>query len=261
MADCLRTGSLSLDILLGGGWKPGTINEIWGEPGSGKTALAMHAVEEIPFGSSCLWLLLGAEMPAVAGRYVFAAPQNAEQAFEVMTATAAHVPLIVVDSANGLIRQRELDGDPDYTPHPQREYKDELNALKSACKASGAAVLFLSKPRETDRQPVRGTGISEKARDRVRLRIRRAHQDGSKEIAAANHDTTVRFTVRPGAGIDWAEELARLAAYYGLIQQRGTWYEIAGARYHGMRQLRDQLLLNRRLAITLDSAIRKQAGV
>lgn len=261
MTDYLRTGSLGVDILLQGGWKTGTINEVWGSPGSGKTLLGRYAVLN---SSVALWMSLGTEIPAADSSMAVTQPENAEQAFETMFTAAYHgLPLIVVDSANGLIRQREIDGDPDYVPHPQREYKDELTSLKKACKVSGTTVLFLSKPRDKDREPVRGTGISEKARDRVLLFTNHAHQDGSRDIAARVYGGPhlTDFTIRPGTGIDWALELARLGVAHGLIRKNGSWYEVNMCRYQGIEALAWEVRDNTRLAAWLDSDIRAIAGI
>jgi recombination protein RecA len=264
VADYLRTGSLGLDIVLGGGWKPGTINEIWGEPGSGKTTLAEHAIWELPSGKKALWMSLGTEIPHRPTGALLAQPRNAEQAFVIMqTCVIGDVDLIVVDSANGLVRQRELDGDPDYVPHPQREYKDELNRLKEYARDARAIVIFLSKPRDRDRQPIRGTGISEKAKDRVQLRVWQEHQDGSREIQfrTKTGETEGVFSMNPGTGIDWAGELARLSVQYELVHQRGAWYEVNYERVLGIKQLAEFIADNTRLAVDLDAQIRAKAGI
>lgn len=264
MPDLLRTGSLGLDVLMGGGWKPGTLNEIWGEPGSGKTTLAEHAIWELQPGKKALWMSLGTEIPHRPSGALLAQPRNAEQAFVIMqTCVLGDVDLIVVDSANGLVRQRELDGDPDYVPHPQREYKDELNRLKEYAKGSGAIVIFLSKPRDRDRQPVRGTGISEKAKDRVHLQVWQEHQDGSREIRfhARGSETTGVFSMNPGTGIDWATELARLAIQYELVKRHASWIEFNYERFHGITEFTAYITENTRAAIDLDAQIRHLAGI
>lgn len=260
---CLRTGSLGLDILLGGGWKPGTINEIWGEPGSGKTTLAQHAACSVPEDGSCLWAVCGSEIPyRIADQTAVTFPANSEQAFERITAAALNgVSLIVVDNANGLVRQRELDGNPDYVPHPQREYKDELNLLKRACRKSGTIVLFLSRPRDKDRQPVRGTGISEKARDRVTLRIVHAHQDGSKEVEARVRGDSTVLKIGPRAGIDWASGMACVALQYGVAVRKGSWVEYDGTMFHGISEFATHIWASRKAAADLDSKIREIAGI
>lgn len=259
----LRTGSLGLDIILGGGWKPGTINEIWGGPGSGKTTLAEHTVLELPTGKQALWMSLGTEIPHRPSGALVCQPRNAEQAFWIMdTCVLGNIDLIIVDSANGLVRQRELDGDPDYVPHPQREYKDELARLKEYCKATGSVVIFLSQPRDKERQPVRGTGISEKAKDRVYLKILQEHQDGSREIKAGIKDVEPTVIgIDPGTGIDWSVELVHLALRYGLAERRASWIECNGERFQGTATFAMHIEENTRLAVDLDEQIRARAGI
>jgi recombination protein RecA len=261
VADYIPTGSIGLDVLLGGGWQRGYIHEIWGEPGSGKTTVAEHAIWENVGGKS-LWISLGTEVPHRPADVLFAQPRNAEQAFVVMqTCVLGDVSLIVVDSANGLIRQRELDGDPDYTPHPQREYRDELTRLKEYCKGSGATVIFLSKPRDRDRQPVRGTGISEKARSRVMLSIWHQKQDDSRMVKAVVKDDECLIPVQPGTGIDWANELTATALRYGVIERDGSWISYGDETFHGFPAFAKEVGDNTKLAVELDGLIRLKAGI
>ena len=45
--ELFSSGSLSLDLALGGGFPKGRIIEIYGPESSGKTTLALHAISEI----------------------------------------------------------------------------------------------------------------------------------------------------------------------------------------------------------------------
>jgi hypothetical protein len=262
LTDRIRTGSPGLDLLFGGGWERGTIGEIWGEPASGKTTLAEYAVSNLDAGEQAVWVHLGTEVPHRPLNALLASPGSAERAFEVISTSVQYgVSLVVVDSANGLVRQAELDGDLSYIPHPQREYRVELNRLKAECEASKATVIFLYKPRDRDRQPIRGTGISEKAKQRVQLRVRHEYQDGTRDVMAAANGAHAVFTVAPGTGIDWAMEIARLAIRFDLAEQRASWIECNLERHQGIRAFARAIEDNTRLAIDLDEMIRAQAGI
>ena len=139
------------------------------------------------------------------------------------------------------MRQRELDGDPTFVPHPQREYKAELTALKARRRPSGTTVLFVGQPRDKEREPVRGTGISEKVAYRVHLHPDVVHQDGSREIQATVKDVArktvthdaARFTVRPGQGIDQALELVTWGCSTATLSSAGRGWRGTTAQAQG----------------------------
>ena len=86
--ELLKSGSLSLDLALGGGWPKGRIIEIYGPESSGKTTLALHAI---------------AEMQKQGGQAAFI---DAEHALD-----PAYAKKIGVDTANLLISQPD-NGEP-----------------------------------------------------------------------------------------------------------------------------------------------------
>lgn len=269
----IRTGSVGIDRALGGGWKPGTMNEIWGEPGSGKTVLAKHTTENaVRAGMHVLWIDLAAAIQFMdnAPTVIVGRPRCAEEAF-LMAHTACSFPgidLVVVDPAQHLVRQRELDGDPDYVPHPQREYRLELSDLKTAAQTHGATVLFVSRPRDTERQPVRGTGISEKVASRVLLHPDIVHQDGTrvvdahlKDVAARSTEHNVaRFTVVPGKGIDQALELVHEAVCLGVLVPSGSWLVYGHVRVQGAREMARAVRDSPRMMAELYNAVMVAPG-
>lgn len=270
----IRTGSIGLDIALKGGWRPGTLNEIWGDSGSGKTTVALHTVESVTrAGQNALWIdtVDGVRHMDSPPQAIVALPRNAEDAFQIaeMACAASSVSLVVIDSAERLVRQIELDGDPVYIPHPQREFKNELTELKRAAKMSGTTVLFVSQPRDKQREPIRGTGISEKVSYRVHLHPDVIHQDGSREIVASVKDVpgktvkyaAAKFTIRPGKGIDQARELVDAAVDCGYISKRGTWLNLGMILRQGHGQMARVLRGYPALMDDLDAKIRAIAGI
>lgn len=232
----ISTGSVGVDGLLGGGWRRGAIVEIWGGTGTGKTTLGQHSVNDLEPPLEALWIAVGSEVPHRAIRASVVAPRSAEEVFSITTAALQiQAGLIVIDSANGLVRSREFEGSPDYDPwykpSTHREFQTELSAMAAYCDMSKGTVIFLSKPRDKERSPIRGTGVSEKAVQRVNLKVIKSSQDGSRRIEASLKDgSSCEYVLRPGTGIDWAEELLRTATEHDIVSKRGAWYVMPDTR-------------------------------
>jgi recombination protein RecA len=269
----IRTGSLGIDIALGGGWCPGTLNEVWGDPGSAKTTLVKHTAKALVRArGSALWLDLdgGGEHMDNAPGVIVCRPRNAEEAFFLAEEACREpaIQLVIFDPTQHLARAAELAGDPSFVPHPQREYAKELTALKQAAKASGTVVLFAGQPRNMEREPIRGTGISEKVHYRVHLHPDVVHQDHSREIqwtikkvlAGERTDSQVRFHVHPGTGIIQAREIAELGVLHGLVIQRGPWYAWNNLQAQGIDEFA-RLLARQGQAHMLETDIRVVANV
>jgi recombination protein RecA len=241
------TGSFGLDLLMDGGWKRGAINEIWGEPGSGKTALAKMTLQRRhPADRDAMWINLGpGNMVGRDPSLLYSTPSSAEAAFYIMEHVAKYgykgnVPsFIIVDDANHLVREAELNGDPDYVPHPQREYKDELTSLKGILPVYNVGVIFISQPRNNQRPPIRGTGISEKAAERVSLKVIE-HKQNDEILVRATHkatDKSTTFWIVPGLGIDRNRELVQYGLRYGYIDKRGSRYYLESRSFHGINDM------------------------
>ena len=105
----IPSGSLSLDLALGGGYPKGRIIEIYGPESSGKTTLTLHAIAEIQKqgGTAAFIDAEHALDPAYAKRIgvdtanlLISQPDNGEQALEICETLvrSGAVDLIVVDS-------------------------------------------------------------------------------------------------------------------------------------------------------------------
>lgn len=117
----IPTGILALDQILSGGFALGQWVELFGNPGSGKTSIAMKFLGEAQKRGNCVLIdLEGAFDPHVAATsgvnvkdLWFAQPETAEDTFEVIEQVyeADDVVCIVVDSVAGLVPKAEAEGD------------------------------------------------------------------------------------------------------------------------------------------------------
>ena len=120
--ELFSSGSLALDLALGGGFPKGRIIEIYGPESSGKTTLALHAISEIQKqgGQAAFIDAEHALDPAYARKIgvdtdnlLISQPDNGEQALEICETLvrSGAVDLIIVDSVAALVPQAEIDGD------------------------------------------------------------------------------------------------------------------------------------------------------
>merc|ERR1712238_44915 len=120
--DSTPSGSLTLDVALGGGGYPkGRVVEIYGPESSGKTTLALHALAEAQ-ESGGIAAFVDAEHaldPAYAGALgvdvrtlLVSQPDSGEMALDIVDqlVRSAAVDLIVVDSVAALVPRTESEG-------------------------------------------------------------------------------------------------------------------------------------------------------
>lgn len=228
------SGSFGLDLLMDGGWKRGAINEVWGLPGSGKTILMKQTLQHRHITDRhALWVDTGpGNLVAKDPSLLYTTPVDAEQTFYLMEFAADSgyrskpVNIIIVDDANHLVRRAELDDDPNYVPHPQREYKAELTSLSEALAVNNTGIIFVSQPRNNQRPPIRGTGISEHAAERISLKVVEHKQNDEILVQATRRITghSTQYWVVPGKGIDRTRELIQYGLRTGIVQVIGNWY-------------------------------------
>jgi recombination protein RecA len=254
--ELIPSGTLSLDLALGGGYPKGRILEIYGPESSGKTTLALHAVAEVQ-SSGGTAAFIDAEHaldPAYAKRLgvdtanlLVSQPDNGEQALEIVETLVRSnaVDLIVLDSVAALVPQAEIDGDMgDSLPGLQaRLMSQALRKLTGIINKSKATVIFINQIRMKIGvmfgNPETTTGGNAlKFYASQRIDIRRIGQIKTGDDVIGNRTRvkvvknkiappfkTAEFDIMYNEGISNTGDVLDLAAAHDVVAKSGAFYK------------------------------------
>ena len=257
--ELLKSGSLSLDLALGGGYPKGRIIEIYGPESSGKTTLALHAIAEIQKtgGQAAFIDAEHALDPAYAKRIgvdidnlLISQPDNGEQALEICETLVRSnaVDLIVVDSVAALVPQAEIDGDMGDAQMglQARLMSQAMRKLTAIISKSKATVIFINQIRMKIGvmfgNPETTTGGNAlKFYASVRIDIRRIGQikDGENIIGNRTKIKVVKnkiaapfrsaeFDIMYNEGVSKVGDVLDLAVQYGVLDKAGAFIKYNG---------------------------------
>ncbi len=267
------SGSLSLDLALGGGIPKGRIVEIYGPESSGKTTLTLHAIAEIQKagGTAAFIDAEHALDPSYAKRIgvdvenlLLSQPDNGEQALEITETLVRSnaVDLIVVDSVAALVPRAEIEGDmgDSHMGLQARLMSQALRKLTGVISRSNTTVIFINQIRMKIGvmfgNPETTTGGNAlKFYASVRMDIRRIAQIKAGDAVVGNRTRVkvvknkiappfreAEFDIMYNQGISKAGDILDLAVVHEIVEKSGAWFAYNDAKIGQGREASKQYL-------------------
>lgn len=289
--EMISTGSLSLDLALGGGIPKGRIIEIYGPESSGKTTLALHAVAEVQKNGGVAAFIdaehaLDPEYAARIGinldTLLISQPDNGEQALEITETLVRSqaVDIIIVDSVAALVPRAEIEGEmgDSHMGLQARLMSQALRKLAGVISKSKTTVIFINQLRMKigvmfGNPEVTAGGNALKYYASVRMDIRGSEQIKDGDVSIGKHVKVkvvknkiaapfkvAEFDIMFNEGISTSGDLIDLAVKHNLVEKAGAWYSYNGEKIGQGREAAKAFLSEHpKVMSDLDATIRKVA--
>jgi recombination protein RecA len=279
--DGIPTGSLSLDIALGGQGIPrGRIIEVFGPESSGKTTLALHVAAEAQKRGGIAAIIdaehafdpswgrkLGVELETL----LVSQPTCGEEAMQIteMLIKSNAVDIIIVDSVAALVPRQELEGEigDSHVGLQARLMSQSMRKLTGAIAKSKTAVIFINQIREKigvmfGSPETTPGGRALKFYSSCRIDVRRIGQikDGEQVIGQRVRCKVVKNKVAPpfriaefdmmhSNGISYEGDLLDLGVAQKIVMRSGSWFKYGESHLgQGREKARLYLLENPQIA-------------
>jgi recombination protein RecA len=254
--DGISTGSLSLDLALGGQGIPrGRVVEIFGPESSGKTTLALHVIAQAQKKGGIAAFIdaehaldpswakkLGVDLETL----LVSQPSSGEEAMHIteMLIKSNAVDVVVIDSVAALVPQKELDGEigDSHVGLQARLMSQSMRKLTGAINRSRCSVIFINQIREKigvmfGSPETTPGGRALKFYSSCRIDVRRigALKEGEEVIGQRVKAKVVKNKVAPpfrsaefdmmhSDGISYEGDVLDLAMAGKLITRTGAWF-------------------------------------
>jgi recombination protein RecA len=284
----IPTGSLSLDIALGGNGVPrGRVLEVFGPESSGKTTLTLHIIANAQKGGGVA-AFIDAEHaldPSWAKRLgvqlddlLVSQPDTGEQGLEIceLLVRSNAVDVIVIDSVAALIPRAEIEGEmgDTHVGLQARLMSQAMRKLTGAIAKSRSTVIFINQIREKigvmfGNPETTPGGRALKFYSSVRIDVRRTGtiKDGEVSVGCRTRARVVKNKIAPpfrdaefdimfDRGISYEGDLLDLAVLANVVEKSGAWFNFKTTRLGQGRENAKQFLVdNKDLAEEIRKAV------
>ena len=289
----IPSGSLTLDIALGGGLPKGRIIELYGAESGGKTTMSLHMIAETQKRGGVAGFIDAEHAldPAYARNIgvnmenlYISQPSSGEQALDIceMLVRSGAFDIIVVDSVAALTPQVEIDGEMTDVQVGllARLMSKAMRKLTAAVSDTGCIIVFINQIREkvgimfgpTETTP---GGRALKFYSSVRLDIRRMEslKSAGENIGNRTKVTVVKNKVAPpfkkaefdiifGKGISKTGEIVDLGTEMDIINKSGAWFSYNGEKIgQGRENTKTYLDNNPEIKDEIETKIRGAYGL
>ena len=293
--DGISTGSLSLDLALGGyGLPRGRITEVYGPESSGKTTLCCHVIANAQKqGGVCAFVdaehafdasyarKLGIDLDSL----LVSQPDTGEQALEIAETLIRSnaVDVVVVDSVAALVPKAEIEGEmgASHVGLQARLMSQALRKLGGAIRQSNAVMMFTNQIRMKigvmfGSPETTSGGNALKFYSSVRLDMRRIGSiKGPGDVFVGNRTRvkvvknkiappfrTAEFDILFGKGIDYVGDLLDMGVDGGVVTKSGSWFSWKETRLgQGKEKSCDFLRNNADVLIDIEKEVALALGV
>ena len=291
--DAIPTGAIALDLALGvGGLPRGRVVEIFGNEGSGKTTLALHAIASAQrVGGTAAFIDAEHALDATWARtcgvntddLLISQPDTGEQALEIAETLvrSGAVDIVVIDSVAALVPRAEIEGEMGdaHVGLQARLMSQALRKLTGAISKTKTCVVFINQIREKvgvmfGSPEVTSGGRALKFYASIRLDVRRIEpiKNGQEVIGNRVRVKVVKNKVAPPfkaveleilatEGISREGGLIDMGVAAGILDKSGSWFTYGKERVgQGREQAKQFLRDHEDVAAKIESEIRGRAG-
>jgi len=285
------SGSIALDIALGGGIPKGRIVEVFGPESSGKTTLSLHAIAEVQRNGGnaafidaehALDVQYAKKIGVDIDNLLVSQPDAGEQALEIVETLvrSGGIDIIVVDSVAALTPRAEIDGmmGDSHMGLQARLMSQALRKLTSIVSRTSCSVIFINQMRMKigvmfgNPETTTG-GQALKFYSSLRLDVRRVDKileksgDGQEIVGNRTRVKVVKNKVAPpfrqaefdilyAKGISKEGDLLDLGVQYGVLEKAGAYFRYGEDTIgQGREQARLFLIDNPKIASKIEKEI------